>query len=102
MEDFKQDYPVNKRAEVLEAAKNIVCNNREKQYGSPENNFEAIAELWNAYLHTKQLELLNTTDVAIMMTLFKIGRMMSGKPKEDNWIDAIGYLACGAELELTE
>lgn len=89
----------NKRAEVLDAAKEIVCNDRETQYGSPEDNFEIIADLWTAYLHPKNLELLNATDVAIMMALFKIGRMMSGKPKEDNWIDAIGYLACGAELE---
>lgn len=99
----QKEKQVNKRAEILDAAKAIVCNDRENQYGSPEDNFKFIAELWTAYLYSNVIiGDLSATDVAIMMALFKIGRMMSGKSKEDNWIDAIGYLACGAELELTE
>lgn len=90
---------VHNRAYFLRKASEIVCNDREKQYGSPEDNFRFIAELWSAYLFNDNVGKLEPKDVAVMMTLFKIGRMLSGKPKEDNWIDAIGYLACGAELE---
>ena len=95
---IEQGYSVKKRAEILEAAKNIVCNDREGQYGSPEDNFALISYLWCAYLGYNITE----KDVAIMMCLLKIARIKTGKPKEDNWIDAIGYLACGAELELTK
>ena len=38
------------RAEVLDAAKACVCQNREQEYGSPENNFAMIADLWSVYL----------------------------------------------------
>ena len=39
-----------KRAEILEAAKKCVCGDREQDYGSPENNFNTIASLWNTYI----------------------------------------------------
>lgn len=32
------------RAETLDAAKACVCQNREMEYGSPEDNFRIIAE----------------------------------------------------------
>ena len=34
------------RAEVLENAKACVCGPREQDYGSPEDNFNTIANLW--------------------------------------------------------
>lgn len=36
------------------------------------------------------------------MAVMKIARITSGKKKEDNWIDACGYLALGAEIEAQE
>lgn len=86
------------REDYLNAAKQIVCFDREGQYGSPENNFANIAHLWNAYLDTKGEYQIDAEDVAIMMCLFKIGRMRTGVFKRDNWTDAIGYMACGAEI----
>ena len=37
-----------KRAEILDKAKQCVCGQREKEYGSPEDNFLTIAKLWSA------------------------------------------------------
>lgn len=82
------------RAELLQLAETIVCNDREQQYGKPEDNFGCIARLWSEYLGTA----LGDKDVAVMMALLKIARIKSGQMKDDNWIDAIGYLACGGEL----
>ena len=82
------------RGYFLDEAKKIVCNDRETQYGSPENNFQVIADLWQAYLGMD----ISPEDVAIMMTLMKIARIRSGSFKGDSWIDAIGYMACGAEV----
>lgn len=87
------------REYFLDEAKTIVCNDREDQYGSPEDSFKLIAELWTAYLFNDNVGSLSEKDVAIMMTLLKIARIASSRFKEDSWIDAIGYLACGAELD---
>lgn len=91
------------RRETLEQATICVCGQREQDYGSPEDNFSTIADLWSAYVSragkwtTDRIE-FDAHDVAIMMTLLKIGRIASGNVKEDNYIDACGYLACGAEI----
>lgn len=90
------------REEVLDEAKRCICTDRNNQYGEPENSFPAIANLWNVYLKTKYKELapqLSTEDAGIMLALFKIGRMITGQPKDDNFVDAIGYLACTAEIK---
>lgn len=43
--------------------------------------------------------MLDAKDVALMMALFKIARIMTGHGKADNWVDGCGYLACGGEIE---
>ena len=86
------------RAEILDRAKAAVCGRRETDYGSPERNFEVIADLWLAYLEARE-GCIKPHDVAAMMILLKVGRISSGKMNMDNWIDAAGYAACGAELE---
>lgn len=86
------------REEILETAKKCVCGDRDKQYGPPENSFRLIARLWNAYLEDRMSVMLDAKDVAVMMCLFKIARMMTSV-KDDNWIDLAGYAACGGEIE---
>jgi len=41
---------------------------------------------------------LDAEDVAILMALMKFGRITSGKVNMDNYIDAIGYVACAGEI----
>ena len=88
------------RAEILDTAKKIVTTDRNARYGEPENNFDVIAQFWNHYISTtKDVCLyLSATDVAIMMALFKIGRISTARDmNEDSYIDAAGYIACAAE-----
>lgn len=91
------------RAETLEAAAKCVCGDREQDYGSPERNFNTIARMWAAYLHSKRNAkgdiYIMPHDVAAMLALLKIARIASGHAKEDNWIDLAGYAACGCEIE---
>jgi hypothetical protein len=87
------------REQILDEAKSIVCKDRNKQYGEPENNFGIIAELWNKYLSKKPGCLIQAEDVATMMMLFKVGRLISGGYKHDTLVDLIGYAACAEELE---
>lgn len=87
------------RNEILEAAKTCVSGDREQDYGSPENNFQMIAEFWTSYLYNMDHVDLSAKDVAAMMALMKIARISSGHAKIDNWIDLAGYAACGGEIE---
>lgn len=90
-----------KRAQILEKARLCVCGDRDEQYGSPKGSFEEIALRWSHYLTrvTGHLIALDEHDVAIMMTEFKISRIMTSHGKsEDSYIDACGYLAIAGEL----
>lgn len=91
------------RADILHAAEKCVCGQREQDYGTPEDNFETIAELWEAYLNKACTRGVNVRveakDVAVMMALLKIARIAAGGGKADSWIDLAGYAACGAECE---
>lgn len=82
------------RAETLDAAKACVCQSREQEYGSPERNFELIADLWSVYLGVE----ITPVDVAMMMNLLKTARIKTGTFKADSFVDACGYIACAAEL----
>ncbi len=91
---------MNTREKVLRDALKCVNGEREKQYGSPEDNFERIARLWSAYLTNEYGEetYVDSSDVAKMMILFKIGRTQGPADKLDNYVDILGYGACAAEI----
>lgn len=81
------------RSETLERAKVCVCGERKTDYGSPEDNFKRIAELWSAYTgHT-----YTSIDVTMMMVLLKVARIKVGGT-DDSFVDLAGYAACGAEI----
>ena len=92
------------RADILHAAEKCVCGQRETDYGTPEDNFETIAKLWETYLRRECVDeagdvYIEAHDVAMMMALLKIARIAAGGRKADSWIDLAGYAACGAECE---
>lgn len=90
-----------KREEFLERVKSIVCTDRNRQYGEPEDNFTVIANLWRDYLRGAgvKIDFLEPYDVAMMMVLFKVGRAATAQdsPTEDTFLDIAGYAACGVE-----
>ena len=92
------------RAAVLEKARACVCGEREEDYGSPEDSFGCIAELWEAYLRAacvspNAIITVTPTDVAMMMALLKIARVGTScvGGTADSFVDLAGYAACGAE-----
>ena len=93
--------PVNNaeiRAEFLDDVRQLVCSDRNITHGDAEDNFRVIAQLWNVYIHNSKGEELNNKDVAIMMCLFKVSRLMSNVENIDNWLDLAGYAACGGGI----
>jgi hypothetical protein len=90
------------RESVLDEAKKCVLHDRNSTYGKPEDNFNRIAILWDAYDKIRKPGPETPTDVAIKMTLMKIARLAHNPTHKDSWVDGIGYLACGAGIELGE
>ena len=86
------------RSSVLDTAKQYVTEDREATHGNMEDNFEAIATLWNQYFDCERS--FSPIDVAVMMALLKIARLKSNKDNPDNYIDTCGYMACAGELAL--
>ena len=82
------------RKRVLSEAEKCVCGQREKDYGTPEDNFGRIAEFWTTYMGVE----FGTVDVAIMMALLKIARISENLQHMDSWVDLAGYAACGGEI----
>ncbi len=82
--------------EILDTAEQIVYD-RAETHGQPEDSFNKIAGLWNAYLGYPE-SLLDGEDVANMMILLKVARNSEGVYKEDNWVDIAGYAENGARL----
>jgi len=83
-----------KRDEILKTAAELICSDRESDYGSPEDNFKTIAGYW---AHYKGVD-FSAHDVAVMMALLKIARIQTGRFKADSYIDACGYLAIAGEI----
>jgi hypothetical protein len=90
------------RENVLDEAKKCVLHDRNSTYGKPEDNFNRIAILWDAYDKIRKPGPETPTDVAIKMTLMKIARLAHNPAHKDSWVDGIGYLACGAGIELAD
>ncbi len=82
------------REEILKQVEKCILNDRQNTYGTPEDNFQVIADFWNVYLGIKDESMqLTRQDVAIMMTLLKVARMKSSPNHLDNYVDAAGYSA---------
>lgn len=91
--------------EILQRSLDII-DNREADYGDPRDMFALIAKYWSTYLesHQKTAGGLAASDVAEMMTLFKIARATHGENDKtaDDLIDAVGYMAFASGLRLAE
>lgn len=82
------------REKILDEAKNCVCGNREQDYGTPEDSFQMIGDLWSSYYGAE----FTPCDVAVMLALLKIARLAYNPEHMDSWVDLAGYAACGGEI----
>lgn len=87
------------REDILNEAKQLICGDRNAQYGEPTQDFQRTADLWS----TEFGELLGEGrrfephHVAVAMILLKASRIAWSPGKRDHWVDIAGYAACGAE-----
>ncbi len=94
------------RAQVLDLARACVLENRNVDYGEPEDNFQRIADLWTAWLWARGLlprdRRVARHDVAIMCGQIKEARIAESPAKLDHWGDLAGYAACGYQSVVTD
>jgi len=89
------------RVAVLKEAAALITGDREAEYGTPQVNFQRIADLWNVQLAhlLKDGVKIQPTDVALAMLQVKLGRAVQS-PKRDTFVDIAGY--AGLAFELSE
>jgi hypothetical protein len=73
---------------VLTKAEELIHGQRAKDYGDARENHARIATLWEAYLPSYTF---SPEDVAVMMILLKIARLMENGYHEDTVTDIAGY-----------
>lgn len=101
---IKQNNPMpTGRARVLKLAAEATLQDRNKQYGNPEDNFKNIAEVWNWYLEGKAppgkcLVTIDAIDVAHMQVLMKMARLKTNPTHLDSIVDVAGYAACAGDF----
>lgn len=83
---------MEKVANVLDRAKQLVLEDRREDYGEPGACLKMTAALWSAYLGID----VDETDVCLMNDLQKTSRHKVGKRKLDNLDDKCGYVSMAA------
>lgn len=91
-------HPEYKLGDALIEANYIINGERQKAYGSPEDSFNLIADLWYRYLVARGFTnaVLSNRDVCNLMMLMKIARDTQTQ-KRDNMVDIAGYAAIAAD-----
>jgi hypothetical protein len=73
---------------------------RQAAYGHPRDNFQRTADLWNGYLLAtgRSSDAIGPADVAQMMVLLKMARLMQTPDHRDSVVDMAGYTATYARV----
>jgi len=88
---------LNIRSDVLSEASGLINGDRQKQYGTPAENFKRVAAIWGAILGID----VTPREVALCMAGLKLARLAHG-PHRDSSVDGCGYLALEAELSAAD
>ena len=72
-----------------------LLDERQKDYGRPQEHFNCIARRWSVLLN----KALSAEEVALMMLDFKLARLQHNPKHFDSLVDVMGYAACLAELK---
>ena len=90
------------KADILNEAIGTV-GQRNESYDAPEDNFERIAHLWNAWAKSKGWDMTFTpNDVSYMMILMKLGRLAFNPTHHDSIVDICGYGGCAGQIASIE
>jgi hypothetical protein len=90
-----------KASEIASRAASLISGDRNSTHGDIVQTHAGIAEIWNAILTAagKAPDTpLDAHDVALLMAGMKIARAYNGAYNEDDYTDAVGYMAIAGEI----
>lgn len=99
-----------KAAEMLNATADLVSGQRAKDYGDKRENHQRIADLWNMWFDETRNRVSRPDnsltpmgewspyDVAMMMLMVKIARLMHSPGHNDSHMDIAGYASILEEI----
>lgn len=90
------------RVRILETGARLTAGERDAEYGPPAINMAAAGALKAAFRAHMVRDISLAELEAIDMCLTKLGRIATGKPKLDTYVDAATYLAIAGEIALPE
>lgn len=76
-----------------DTATQLVLGDRNASYGNPADDYAKVAKLWSGLLHPILQRDITPQEAILMMVALKLAREVH-RPKDDNIIDAHGYLLC--------
>lgn len=100
VERYNELHSISPRAEILEEARQAVLQDRNLDYGDPEDNFRDIARMANIMF--AGVTEFTSVHAAIMGLIIKMSRLKTSPNKKDHWVDIAGYAACGWECVVNE
>ena len=87
----------NYRTRLLDEASNLINGDRQDEYGPPADNFQRVADLWNAFGDQDNAE-IEAWQVCVFLALLKVARLSGPKPSWDTFVDASAYFALAGEI----
>jgi len=83
----------------IDAAKVIINNDRNQEYGEPAENMRDIAQMMSVLLRPvlKDGAEIRPEQVAMCLIAVKLSRMTTSPKKLDSWTDIAGYVGVGYE-----
>jgi hypothetical protein len=79
---------------VLQTAAAAISGDRDDVYGSPEDNWVRIADMWTAILGYR----ITPTQTGLCMIAVKMSRLVNTPAHADSWVDIAGYAALASEV----
>ena len=90
------------RTATLQRAESLVSGDREEEHGEFWKNAYLTSKMWHGYTGYD----IQPEQVPVMLALLKIARSVGARQQDssgkDNFVDACGYLALAAELDVWE
>jgi hypothetical protein len=85
------------RRQILDEAGRLISGPRNATHGNYTVEAQRIGRMWGALLNLP--EPIPPRTVAAMMVALKMARATTGRTLSDDWCDAIGYSALGAQID---
>jgi hypothetical protein len=95
------DFSESVRGGALDEARALITGDRNNAYGPPWQDFSRTAGAATAMGYAgPNGRPIESHDIAILVMLIKLSRLMWTPTKRDSWVDIAGYAGCGLECAI--